>query len=171
MSNRQPHPATLQKDALLAECDVRRQRRSGPGGQHRNKVETAIFIEHTPTGVTAEACERRSQEANRQQAVFRLRVNLAIDARSDVAEKTPPSELWRSRSLGRKVTVSAEHDDFPAILAEALDRIHARQWDVKAAAETLGCSTSQLVKLLQKEPRALAVVNQKRRERDLHALK
>ena len=170
MSDCQPHPATLRNDALLAACDVRRQRRSGPGGQHRNKVETAIFIEHTTIGVTAESCERRSQEANRQQAIFRLRVNLAIDVRSDVADE-PPSELWRSRCRGGKVAISTEHEDFPAILAEALDHIHNHEWDVKAAAQALDCSTSQLVKLLQKEPRALAVVNQHRRRLDLHPLK
>ena len=36
------HPAALPFDALLKECEVRRLRRSGPGGQHRNKVETAV---------------------------------------------------------------------------------------------------------------------------------
>ena len=171
-----PHPAALDESELLKQCEIRRQRRSGPGGQHRNKVETAIFIEHTPTGVTAEACERRSQEANREKAIFRLRVNLAIDVRSEIpsCESTDGvfvSELWRGRSRGGKISVNAEHTDFPALLAEALDHIHVREWDVKSAAETLGCSTSQLVKFLHKEPRALAMINQVRSERGLRPLK
>ena len=171
-----PHPAVLDESELLKQCEVRRQRRSGPGGQHRNKVETAIFIEHMPTGVTAEACERRSQQANRQQAIFRLRVNLAMNVRSEVsnrevAEDASASELWRSRCRGGKISINAEHTYFPALLAEALDRIHAREWDVKSAADGLGCSTSQLVKLLRKEPRAITLVNQERRKRDLAPLK
>ena len=165
------HPASLSLDELLSECNIRRQKRSGPGGQHRNKVETAVFLEHTPTGVTAEASERRSQEANRQQAIVRLRMNLAVEVRSDIEPAAVPSDLWQSRCKSGKISVSAEHGDFPTILAEALDHIHAHAWDVKAAASELGCSTSQLVRLLAKEPRALIVVNQQRRERDLKPLK
>ena len=75
------HPASLDSSHLLAVCDVRRTRRSGPGGQHRNKVETAIVLTHEPTGVQAEASERRSQAQNLSAAVFRLRVNLALAVR------------------------------------------------------------------------------------------
>src|SRR5262249_27924451 len=42
------HPAARAPDALLAECEVRRTRRSGPGGQNRNKVETAVVLRHLP---------------------------------------------------------------------------------------------------------------------------
>ena len=41
-----PHPCDLQLEDLLARCQVTRTRGSGPGGQHRNKVETAIVIKH-----------------------------------------------------------------------------------------------------------------------------
>ena len=170
MSARQQHPATLDVADLLADCEIRRQRRSGPGGQHRNKVETAIFIEHKPTGVTAEASERRSQETNRQRAIFRLRMNLAAEVRSKSIEANP-SELWQSRCKSGKMSVNPQHEDFPALLAEALDHIGAHAWDVKAAAQCLGCSTSQLVRLLAMEPRALATVNDERQSRNLNRLK
>ena len=77
------HPVNLSDEALLAECETIRQRRSGPGGQHRNKVETAIRLLHRPTGVTGQASERRSQAENLQQALFRLRLALAVQVRSD----------------------------------------------------------------------------------------
>ena len=75
------HPAAWDAARLLAECECRRQRRSGPGGQHRNKVETAVVITHLPTALRGEASERRSQEQNRRKALFRLRVNLAVSLR------------------------------------------------------------------------------------------
>jgi hypothetical protein len=166
-----PHPATLPIQALLAECDVRRTRRSGPGGQHRNKVETAIVITHRPSDTKAEASERRSLEENRQRAIFRLRVNLALVLRHKPATKRPPSALWQSRCRGGKVFINPEHDDFPALLAEALDAIPAFRMEIPAAAEWLGVSSSQLVKFLKQEPRAIDIVNVVRECLGLHSLK
>jgi len=167
----QIHPAGLASESLLAECEERRQRRSGPGGQHRNKVETGVVLTHRPTGVVGQAFERRSQEANRRQALFRLRVQLALEVRCLPPESAGPSARWRSRVAGGRIIVSPTHDDFPAMLAEALDRIVAADDDVKAAAEQLGCSTSQLVKLLGKEPRALELVNGVRLKRGQRPLR
>ncbi|MBN2474278.1 MAG: peptide chain release factor-like protein, partial [Pirellulales bacterium] len=165
------HPATLLPEQLLTECSTRRLRRSGPGGQHRNKVETAVALRHRPTGVQAEANERRSQAANREVALFRLRVNLALEIRLERAADAAPSPLWQSRCSGGRVRVSSSHDDFPAMLAEALDVIVAQQADVKRAAAALGCTASQLTRLLKQEARAMVQVNQWRRQHGLHALR
>jgi len=151
----------LPVETLLAECDVERLRRSGPGGQHRNKVETAIRLTHRPTGITAMASERRSQSANLTQAVRRLRILLAIEVRTPAVPT--PSPLWISRCVEGKLSVNANHNDFPAMLAEALNRTQADDWDLSAAAGELGCTFSQLLKLLRQEPRALQKVNQHRR--------
>lgn len=164
------HPAALPVAELLKQCDSRRTRRSGPGGQHRNKVETAAIITHRPTGVSAEANERRSLAENQEQATFRLRVSLAIQHRGAVSANYEPSDLWRSRCRDGKLVINPEHGDFPSLLAEALDIIAAWEMDVKAAAEGLGCTTSQLVKLLQHEPRAMALVNRERENRGLRRL-
>ena len=77
-----PHPACLDDDALARQCRVTFGRGSGPGGQHRNKVETAAFMTHEPTGITATATERRSQSQNRHTARGRLRIKLAITVRT-----------------------------------------------------------------------------------------
>ena len=81
---RLPHPAALDDEELLGQCSLGRGRSSGPGGQHRNKVETKITIKHTPTGISAQAGERRSQGENKRVAVFRLRTALAVGHRCGV---------------------------------------------------------------------------------------
>ncbi len=164
------HPAALDDEPLLAQCDQRFLRRSGPGGQNRNKVETAVVLHHRPTGLTAEANERRSQSENRREALRRLRISLVLEVRRPVDPLEPPSPLWRSRSRGGRIALNPDHDDVPAILAEALDVLVDRDLDVKAASEVLGCTPSQLIKLLKIEPRAYARVNRDRAGRGLRPL-
>ena len=166
-----PHPATLPPEQLLKDCDVTRTRRSGPGGQHRNKVETAIVLVHRPTGVRAEASERRGQAQNYDVAVFRLRGHLALQVRREVPSDFTPSPLWKSRCRDGKVVVNSRHDDFPSLLSEALDVVTAHQMEIKPAAEALSCTTSQLVKLLQAEPQAILLVNRERQSRKLPKLR
>ena len=48
-------------DALIAQCEVDRYRASGPGGQHRNKTESAVRLRHRLTGVSAIGEDSRSQ--------------------------------------------------------------------------------------------------------------
>src|SRR5688500_19113278 len=70
------HPAALLDEDLLKHCDISFGRTSGPGGQHRNKVETAVTVTHRPTAVEAFASELRKQYENSLMAVRRLRLNL-----------------------------------------------------------------------------------------------
>jgi hypothetical protein len=171
MAEQNNHPAAGSSEQLWAECDVRRLRRAGPGGQHRNKVETAVSLHHLPTGVCAEASERRSQAQNRSLALFRLRVNLALEVRRSVRPDCVPSPLWQSRCSGGILKVSPTHDDFPTLLAEVLNVLAAFDADPKQAAVVLGGTPSQLVRLLKLDPRALALVNGWRRDRQMHALR
>ena len=171
MSEVHDHPAAIDPDELLRACRVTRERASGPGGQHRNKVETAVTLLHTKTGVSSCASERRSQAENQHVAMKRLRLNLALNVRREAGTLHTPSTLWRSRTRDRRIVISAQHADFPAILAEALDVLAAHGYDPKAAVTVLGCSRSQLIKLLKAEPRAFAMLNEKRRESGLRNLK
>ena len=67
--------------------------------------------------------------------------------------------------------LSASHNDFPSLLAEALDVLAACDADPKRAAAVLGFTPSQLVRLVKLEPRALALLNSWRRERQMHVLR
>jgi hypothetical protein len=155
------HPAALTLADLLKQVTETRTKRSGPGGQHRNKTETAVVLVHRPTGISAEGSERRSQAENRQVALKRLRLKLAIEHR-EPASSSGPSELWLFRTRGRQLVISASHDDYPAMLAEALDRLRGTGWQISPAARELGVSTSQLIGLFKKAPAAWMAVNKHR---------
>lgn len=47
-------------------------RGSGPGGQHKNKVETCVVITHIPTGMTERSQDTRSRSQNEKLAMERL---------------------------------------------------------------------------------------------------
>ena len=47
-------------------------RSSGPGGQHVNKVSSAVSVRHRPTSLMVTASDTRSQAENRRLALSRL---------------------------------------------------------------------------------------------------
>lgn len=164
------HPVCQDDDALLRQCTLRFLRSSGPGGQHRNKTESAVVLHHRPTGVEGQASERRSQADNRQMALKRLRVNLALQVRSPDLAAAAPTALWRSRCRNERIAINPDHHDLAPLLAEALDVIADRQGNTHSAAEQLGCTHSQLVKFLKLEPRGLKEANEVRRAQGLREL-
>jgi protein subunit release factor B len=93
----------LPDEALLAQCDMHTHRGSGPGGQHRNKTDTAVRLVHRPTGVVAEGKDQRSQLSNIRAALGRLREKLAKRAyRPPPRHKTKPSRGSKERRLSAK---------------------------------------------------------------------
>ena len=164
------HPAQLDDDQLKKACTVTRTRRGGPGGQHRNKVETAIVITHNDSGISAQAGEKRSQHANLTVAIARLRTNLAIGIRSNPLPART-SDLWNSRVKNRRIAVSLSHVDYPLILTEALDVLAGNENDIVAAAASLSISTSQLIKFFKANPLVFDHVQQTRKANGLNILK
>jgi protein subunit release factor B len=52
--------------------DIRVTKGSGPGGQHKNKVETCVIVTHIPTGITEKCQDSRSQYRNKILAMERV---------------------------------------------------------------------------------------------------
>ena len=63
-------------EKLLDECEIKTSRSSGKGGQHVNKVETAVQIKHIPTGLQVRSEKNRSQYLNKKFALRLLRKKL-----------------------------------------------------------------------------------------------
>ncbi|HHU43668.1 MAG: peptide chain release factor-like protein [Clostridia bacterium] len=67
-------PQRLNVDIDISPSDIKTDifHSSGAGGQHINKVETAVRLTHIPTGITAVCQDTRSQHKNREKAFENL---------------------------------------------------------------------------------------------------
>lgn len=68
----------VEKDILIDDKDIVIEtfKATGPGGQHRNKVESAIRIKHLPTGIITTCANSRSQHDNKKTALKQLKIKL-----------------------------------------------------------------------------------------------
>ena len=91
------------RDALEQACDMEFFVAGGPGGQHRNKVETAVRLTHRPSGIIVTATERRSQSANRDAAYERMAEKLlALQVVQKPRRATRPSAGVKEKRLDGK---------------------------------------------------------------------
>ncbi len=91
------------RESLERDCAIEFVIAGGPGGQHRNKVETGVRLTHRPTGITVTATERRSQHANREAAFERMAERIEAQQRVLPPRKpTRPSAASRRRRLDTK---------------------------------------------------------------------
>jgi peptide chain release factor 1 len=64
--------AIRESDLLITTC-----RGSGPGGQKRNKTESAVQVKHVPTGLAVRCETERSQSQNKASAIALLTARLS----------------------------------------------------------------------------------------------
>ena len=72
-------------------------RSSGPGGQHVNKVSTAVTLRHRPSGVSVTVQDSRSQAINRKLARERL-----LDVIESAREKRRAAEIAEREKVRRR---------------------------------------------------------------------
>lgn len=103
---------------------IDRYRGSGKGGQHRNKVSTAVRVRHVPSGVVVALERGRSQHQNlvwaKEEVQRRLDAAAAERARGALEER-------RRRQLSDVTTFT--HNDQRG---EVIDHARGRRWDARA---------------------------------------
>lgn len=158
------YPYLILSDAdLVRQCEVDKFRSHGPGGQKRNKTDSAVRLRHGPTGLMAIAVEDRSQHVNKARAIRRLRHTLALKLRVPIdPEAFVPSELLATYLVGGGLAVSPRNEQYPLILAELMDLIMACALRVSDVADRLGISTTNLLNQLRKDPAVWKYVNELR---------
>ncbi|MBA3709743.1 MAG: peptide chain release factor-like protein [Planctomycetes bacterium] len=161
-----PAPYAISDDALLAQCDITSSSSHGPGGQHRNKTESAVRLRHRPTGLMAQCEDHRERSRNRVEAVARLRLRLVIATRgsSDAAWLDP----YRR---GRQVTLRENARDYHLVAACCLDALEHASGSLAEAAATLAISSTQLVKLVVADKEVHQAANQLRQRFSLGAIR
>ena len=123
-------------------------------------VRTAAPPPPTPKGKTRES--------------FLASLDASISTKGHPGEQNSP--LWRSRvggtrgGKGGRITCNPDHHDYPALLAEALDTVADSAWEPKPAAERLGITPSQLIKLIKDHAPAMVEWNTQREKRGGHPL-
>jgi hypothetical protein len=157
----------LDDAALLKECHQERYRASGPGGQRRNKVETAIRLHHRPSGLVAQAEESRSLEENRKRALRRLRERIALELRAPFDLETPPSIPELAEHLGPKgaLSINPRNRAYPLVVATVLDALEAAEGSYAKGARALGLTTSQVLRFLRSDPQVWRAVMEAQQRR------
>ena len=146
----------LNDDVLLKHCREECYRASGPGGQHRNKTDSAVRLSVQNGTITSQCEDHRSQHRNRAEALRRLRIVIALELRLPVSKSTP-SQVWDGPwKIGRK------DRRYAGFLAHVLDVLDHYDWAVGLSAEALGISTGKLIRTLARDPQAWNAVNQAR---------
>lgn len=154
---------------LLGQCEVQTRRGSGPGGQKRNKTESAVRLRHAPSGITVQSDDTRSQHQNRRRALARLRERIALTLRHEIDPATwkPPESLARllQGAVGRN------NPDYLPAVAALLDLFVAVGCSVRDAAQHLGIGTGALSRRLLADESLARAVNGLRAERGLRLLR
>ena len=149
----------LSDDKLLKICELDFFIGTGPGGQKKNKTESAVRLTYRPRSISSTASEDRQQSINRTRAIKRMRIQLALEWR---AEAQPWNGQWN---------MNPKNDQYSLFIACLLDNLAAFDWQVSEAAAKLNISTGQLIKLLAKCDPLWQFVNQQRQKHNYKALR
>ncbi|GJM92249.1 hypothetical protein PR202_ga08694 [Eleusine coracana subsp. coracana] len=188
----------MSDDELMEQCEMGTFKASGPGGQHRNKRESAVRLRHRPTGIIAQAVEDRSQHMNRASALARLRTLIALKVtlsdshlfnhvisnyisvrRSiNLEEYTPPVELLQIlplkstvRGKGVGPQIGPKNPKFSPGMQALLDLLYAVEGSVSDAAKILGLSTGALSRLILSDDSLRTAANELRASKGLKPLR
>jgi len=169
----------LDDDALMRQCDLHTYKSSGPGGQHRNKVSSAVRVRHRPTEISGHGDDSRSQHENKVLAVRRLRMNIACQRRRGVdTEAGIPAYVAECMFVARggdaagkkRLEIGVKDHRFWHVAACVLDVVDAFEGQLSSASAFLGITTGNLSDLLGSERHLLTAAQEIRKRHGLGPL-
>lgn len=164
------HWLSLTDAQLLASCEEDYYRASGPGGQKRNKTESAVRLRHAPTGQIVVATESRSRQENRDRALKRMRESIALRVRQPITEDTVPDVVATACSQG-DIRIGIKSPAFLPVAAYVLDLMETHQGRLSDMVDPLGVVTAQIVKFLNAKETLWQEAQQIRQRHSLPLLK
>lgn len=124
-------------------------KRSGNGGQKRNKTSSAVRVTLKELAISAEDCTERSQKFNRSKALQKLRRKIAMTVRQDISDEI--------------ITIVAPSNDrYPLFLARLIDLLSSVNYSFKECGLKLNLSSSQVEKLLRRDASLWQFIQSKR---------
>lgn len=155
--------------ALVAECDVQNYKASGPGGQHRNKVTSAVRLVHRASGLMTVGTESRSQHENKTRVIKRMRELIALSARAPLpADFTWPETVHIQQGRLRVNEKNAAYFHVVGYVLDALTQYEGRLADAAAA---LGVTSSSLARFAGEHSKVWAELSRIRQQAGLPPLK
>ncbi len=159
----------LSDNALLAECRLIPYKASGPGGQKRNKVASAVRLVHVPSDIAVTASGSRSQSSNKATAVSKLRRQIALQYREDrqqVPDAKQVKYLLENRNRWKSERFHKEPQYWLGV-SILLDGFCFLRCSLRETAQWLGISTGGLGTLLKSNSALRMRVNYYRRQASL----
>jgi hypothetical protein len=172
-----PHGAypflRLEDEKLLRDCKIDPYQASGPGGQKRNRIYSAVRIIHLKTGLSTIAEESRSQIENKARALRRLRSLIALHIRQDCLSKQfeIAQEVRELFQPDCPLRINVKNPLYPIFSATIMDAIFLQEGRIGDACAMLKSSSGQLGRILKRDKELFIAVNRLRGHFNLKPLK
>tara|TARA_B100000700_G_scaffold331537_1_gene465338 strand:+ start:14389 stop:14895 length:507 start_codon:yes stop_codon:yes gene_type:complete len=149
----------LTDQELMEQCVLDKFRASGPGGQKKNKTDSAVRIRHVSSGLVGFSSESRSQHINRVYALRRLRLKIALTLRSNPPNVRSELEKFVQQTKNSSFTLNTRNSKYSIIVASLFDELSANNWKVSLTAKKIGVTSSSLNKFLRSNPELWRALN------------
>jgi len=151
------------QEKFLRNCVFENYQGKGPGGQKRNRVKSGVRASLKSTRLSVTADNFRETKLNKNSAYQKLRLALALSffTSESLANNLLTEELSKDNyntfdpiNKVRKIfrdKVSPNHHDFCLCIFLILTTLLQEEGNLKQTAESLGVSSSRMIKLLVKD--------------------